>query len=341
MWSYRSARPRTGWSGPSTSTAAFTGGELRFSPGLLAAADGGVLYVDEINLLPDHLVDVLLDAAASGVNRVEREGISHAHPSRFLLIGSMNPEEGDLRPQLLDRFGLAVEVRAGDDPSERAAAVRRRLAFDEDPAPVVGAVAAEEATLARRLSEAAPASLPDGLVEAVSALCVSVGAEGLRADLTICRAAAALAGWEGRVEAEPRRRAPGGAAGPRPPFPPRSPRTGRHGPAATRRMLWTSISVPRIAPAPAPTATGGTEATEARGLPVNDLPYLPDPGPPAPADAGAIPPADSDHPRRRVEGSRTVKVVGAGWWATAPLTARWARWRRLPWGRRCVGPPPA
>ena len=113
--------------------AALTGGEVRFSPGLLAAAHGGVLYVDEVNLLPDHLVDVLLDVAVSGVNRVEREGISHTHPSRFVLIGSMNPEEGDLRPQLLDRFGLAADVTAPSDPAERAEAVRRRMDFDADP----------------------------------------------------------------------------------------------------------------------------------------------------------------------------------------------------------------
>jgi len=99
--------------------AALTGGEVRFSPGLLAKAHGGVLYVDEVNLLPDHLVDVLLDVATSGVNRVEREGISHVHTSRFVLVGSMNPEEGDLRPQLLDRFGLCVEVRSHGDPSIR------------------------------------------------------------------------------------------------------------------------------------------------------------------------------------------------------------------------------
>lgn len=183
--------------------AALTGGGARFAPGLLAAADGGVLYVDEINLLPDHLVDVLLDVAASGVNRVEREGISHTHSSRFLLVGSMNPEEGDLRPQLLDRFGLAVDVRSSGEPSERAAAVRRRLDFDEEPEPVRSAFAAEEEELARRLGEARPAALSDDLVEAVSALCASVGAEGLRADLTICRAAAALAGWEGRASAQP------------------------------------------------------------------------------------------------------------------------------------------
>jgi magnesium chelatase subunit D len=182
-------------------TAALTGGEMRFSPGLLAAADRGVLYVDEINLLPDHLVDVLLDVAASGVNRVEREGVSHTHPSRFLLIGSMNPEEGELRPQLLDRFGLAVEVRTATGVAERAAAVRRRMAFDADPAEQAASFSSAEAELARRLAVVKPAEIPEPLVDAVCALCASLGAEGLRADLTICRAAAALAGWEGRDEA--------------------------------------------------------------------------------------------------------------------------------------------
>lgn len=181
--------------------AALTGGEKRFDPGLLANADGGVLYVDEVNLLPDHLVDVLLDVAASGVNRVEREGITHTHPSRFVLIGSMNPEEGDLRPQLLDRFGLAVEVRASDDPAVRAAAVSLRLEFDSDPGPVGSRFADEQRDLAERLVASTPAELTDELVSRISALCASVDAEGLRADLTICRAAAALAGWEGRREA--------------------------------------------------------------------------------------------------------------------------------------------
>lgn len=182
---------------------ALTGGGTRFAPGLLAAADGGVLYVDEINLLPDHLVDVLLDVAASGVNRVEREGISHSHPSRFLLVGSMNPEEGDLRPQLLDRFGLAVDVRSSADPARRAAAVRRRLEFEESPAETASRFADDESALSERIASCNPADLPGDLVEAVSALCASVGAEGLRADLTICRAAAALAGWEGRAVAGP------------------------------------------------------------------------------------------------------------------------------------------
>ncbi len=175
--------------------AALTGGEVRFSPGLLAAAHGGVLYVDEVNLLPDHLVDVLLDVAATGVNRVEREGISHVHPSRFVLVGSMNPEEGDLRPQFLDRFGLAADVSAPVDPVERAEAVRRRMAFDLDPVAFV-LIWPDEPRPAH-----GPVALPDELVLTVSALCASVGAEGLRADLVICRAAAALAGMEGRDEA--------------------------------------------------------------------------------------------------------------------------------------------
>jgi magnesium chelatase subunit D len=178
--------------------AALTGGERRFEPGLLAAADGGVLYVDEVNLLPDHLVDVLLDVAASGVNRVEREGVSHSHRSRFVLIGSMNPEEGDLRPQLLDRFGLAVDVTTPHDPELRAEAVRRRLAFDGDPGAFGARWAAAESELAQRLASVVPAALPEELIEQVSRLCAAVDAQGLRADLTICRAAAALAGLEGR-----------------------------------------------------------------------------------------------------------------------------------------------
>ena len=173
--------------------------EVRFSPGLLAEADGGVLYVDEVNLLADHLVDVLLDSAASGRNLVERDGVSHEHAARFVLVGSMNPEEGDLRPQLLDRFGLAVEVRAPLDPEVRAEVVRRRLAFDADPAGFVEAWSEQEAALAQRLATARPASLDDDLLVAISSLCAAAGAEGLRADLVMARAAAAHAGWEGRA----------------------------------------------------------------------------------------------------------------------------------------------
>ena len=171
--------------------AALTGGEIRFEPGLLAAADGGVLYVDEINLLPDHLVDVLLDVAVSGENVVERDGVSHRHPARFVLVGSMNPEEGELRPQLLDRFGLCVEVVAPTAIADRVAAVRRRLAFDSGD----DADHAVEAPLDR---DGPRAVLGDDVLEAASRLAVEVGAEGLRADLTLCRAATGLATLDGR-----------------------------------------------------------------------------------------------------------------------------------------------
>ena len=173
----------------------------RLKPGLLAAAHGGVLYVDEVNLLADHLVDVLLDAAASGLHHVERDGVSETHPSRFVLVGSMNPEEGELRPQLLDRFGLAVDVKAPRDPAVRAEAVRRRLAHDQAAAPAGTAAAGADRGLAARLAAARPAALPDEVVEFAARLAVAVGAEGLRADLVLCRAAAALAGWGGRARA--------------------------------------------------------------------------------------------------------------------------------------------
>ncbi len=181
--------------------AALTEGHRRLQPGLLAAAHGGVLYVDEVNLLADHLVDVLLDVAASGVNRVERDGVSAAHPARFVLAGSMNPEEGELRPQLLDRFGLSVDVAAPRDPVARAEAVGRRLAFDADPRGFADAWRPAEEDLAARVAAARPARVGGPIVELVARLCAQVGAEGLRADLVICRAAAALAAWEGRAEA--------------------------------------------------------------------------------------------------------------------------------------------
>lgn len=174
--------------------AALTGGEVRFQPGLLAAAHGGVLYVDEINLLADHLVDVLLDVAVSGENRVERDGMSHCHPARFVLVGSMNPEEGELRPQLLDRFGLCIEVNAPVDVDQRVEAVRRRLAFD------AGAADAPPEHQPTPVEAAPPAALPDDVLVAASRLAVNVGAEGLRADLALCRAAAALAGLDHREQ---------------------------------------------------------------------------------------------------------------------------------------------
>ncbi len=183
--------------------AALTGGDIRFEPGLLALADGGVLYVDEINLLPDHLVDVLLDVAVSGENVVERDGVSHRHAARFVLIGSMNPEEGELRPQLLDRFGLCVEVTAPTAIADRVEAVRRRLSFDAGGRTDIPADPSWSAPPSpdTDLGDRGPGiEVSDEVLEAASRLAVEVGAEGLRADLTLCRASAALAVLDGRDE---------------------------------------------------------------------------------------------------------------------------------------------
>ena len=180
-------------------------GRSRLRPGLLAAAHQGVLYVDEVNLLADHLVDVLIDAAAFGVNRIERDGICAEHPSRFVLVGSMNPEEGELRPQLLDRFGLAVEVRAPRDPELRTEVVRRRLAFDGDPDAFAERFAADEDALRAAIADAAAilgdVVVPDEVLALTSRLCAELDAEGLRADLVLARGAAAAAALDGRKEA--------------------------------------------------------------------------------------------------------------------------------------------
>ncbi len=173
-----------------------------FAPGLLALAHRGVLYVDEVNLLPDHLVDVLLDAAATGSTSVEREGISLRHDSRFLLVGTMNPEEGELRPQLLDRFGLCVPVMASDDPSRRAAVVRGRLDHDRSPAASIEAHAAAEQELTSWISAArarlASVALRDRELLRVTTACATLGVDGMRGDLITCRAAIAHAAWQQR-----------------------------------------------------------------------------------------------------------------------------------------------
>jgi magnesium chelatase subunit D len=179
-------------------------GVKAFEPGLLAAAHRGVLYVDEVNLLHDHLVDLLLDAAAMGACHVEREGVSVSHAARFLLVGTMNPEEGELRPQLLDRFGLTVEVSASRDPDVRVEVVRRRLAYDADPAAFAAAWARPERELRERIAAAREllpsVRLGDGALRQIASVCAAFEVDGMRADLVTARAATALAAWAGRTE---------------------------------------------------------------------------------------------------------------------------------------------
>jgi magnesium chelatase subunit D len=179
-------------------------GVKAFEPGLLADAHRGILYVDEVNLLHDHLVDLLLDAAAMGASYVEREGVSVRHAARFLLVGTMNPEEGELRPQLLDRFGLTVEVAASREPDQRVEVVRRRLAHDDDPAAFAARWADEEAAVRARIV-AARALLPsvrlgDGPLRQIAATCAAFEVDGMRADIVMARTATALAAWAGRTE---------------------------------------------------------------------------------------------------------------------------------------------
>ncbi len=178
-------------------------GERRFEPGVLAAANRGILYVDEVNLLDDHIVDVLLDAAAMGVNTVEREGISFQHPARFILVGTMNPEEGDLRPQLLDRFALCVDVRGVANAQARMAIMERNLAFEQDPDGFYAEWKPQEEALAERIEEAR-ALLPQVRhtrldLATIAEMMAGLGVDGHRADLVILKTAIAHAAWERRT----------------------------------------------------------------------------------------------------------------------------------------------
>ncbi len=215
-------------------------GQVRLAPGLVARAHGGVLYVDEVNLLPDALVDALLDVAASGVNRVEREGISHQHAARFVLVGTMNPEEGELRPQLLDRFGLSVALGNPHDAAQRHAIVRARLAFEQDPQALLDQHAPALAQLVQRVVAARAAlprlDWPDAVVQRAASLALAAGVDGIRADLVMLRAARALAALEQRdavtvadidavaeLALAHRRAVDAQGAAPSPPAPPASP----------------------------------------------------------------------------------------------------------------------
>lgn len=183
---------------------ALTEGVKAFQPGLLARANRGYLYIDEVNLLEDHIVDLLLDVAQSGVNAVEREGLSIRHPAQFVLVGSGNPEEGELRPQLLDRFGLSVEVRSPADIAERVEVVRRRDAYETDPCCFLKTWEAEDARI-RNAILAAREALPqvrtsDEILTLCAELSVALGADGLRGELTLLRSARALAAYDGAGE---------------------------------------------------------------------------------------------------------------------------------------------
>lgn len=180
-----------------------TTGHAEYQPGLLSEANGGVLYVDEINLLADHLVDIILDAAATGHISIERDAVSHTEDTDFVLVGTMNPEEGELRPQLLDRFGLAVDVSAPRDTESRREVMRRRLAFDENPQEFLAHWADAEQDIATRIVAAkervTAVELTDVVLGRIASICASFDVDGMRADLVIARAAAAHAAWEGRT----------------------------------------------------------------------------------------------------------------------------------------------
>lgn len=241
--------------------AALREGEVRLQPGLVARAHGGVLYVDEVNLLPDGLVDALLDVAASGLNSVERDGISRQHPARFVLVGTMNPEEGELRPQLLDRFGLSVALANPDTVAQRQAISRARLAFELDPEAVQASHAQAQAGLAASV-QAAQRRLPgmdwpDDVLQRAAERALQAGVDGVRADLVMLRAARAWAALEGRASVTPadvdavaelalahRRNA--------------------HAPAPSHAPAPTPAPAPAPSQAPAP-ASGSAPAPNARG----------------------------------------------------------------------------
>ncbi|PUT38986.1 magnesium chelatase ATPase subunit I [Legionella taurinensis] len=183
---------------------ALTQGKQTFSPGLIAKANRGILYIDEVNLLEDHLVDLLLDVAASGVNVVEREGISIRHPAKFILIGSGNPEEGDLRPQLLDRFGLSAHIETLTSVEDRMNVVQKRRLFDQDPAAFNLALEKEQQKLQNRIKKAQKKLphivLPEAVIYKIAEICSKLNVDGHRGELTLCRACAALAAFEQKQE---------------------------------------------------------------------------------------------------------------------------------------------
>lgn len=266
-------------------------GEHAFSPGLLARAHGGVLYVDEVNLLHDHLVDILLDAAAMGRVHVERDGISHSHEARFVLIGTMNPEEGELRPQLLDRFGLTVDVQASRDIDVRVQVIRRRMAYEADPDAFVARYADADAELAHRIAAARATVddvvLGDNELRRIAALCAAFDVDGMRADLVVARTAAAHAAWRGvRTVEEQDIRAAAELALPhrrrRDPF-------DDHG--IDRDQLDEALALASVDPEPEPDPPGGGQSANEPASQPNSRSKSTEPG--APSSMGDDPPRAS------------------------------------------------
>ena len=293
-------------------------GEHAFSPGLLARAHGGVLYVDEVNLLHDHLVDVLLDAAAMGRVHIERDGVSHSHDARFVLIGTMNPEEGELRPQLLDRFGLTVDVAASRDVDVRVQVIRSRLAFEADPAGFAAGYAEADGELARRIADArvavADVVLPDNELRRIAALCAAFDVDGMRADLVIARTAVAHAAWRGSstVEEEDIRVAAELA------LPHRRRRDPFDDPGLDPERLDEALSQTEEAPEdpepdPEPPGGGGTEAPGESAAPQGDSPSNGQSGEPAEAPKrNGAPPTRSSAPPSATFQTKALVVPGVG-----------------------------
>src|SRR5438874_1322056 len=282
-----------------------TAGTTAFQPGLLAAAHRGVLYVDEVNLLHDHLVDLLLDAAALGINYVEREGVSVRHASRFLLVGTMNPEEGELRPQLLDRFGLTVQVTASQDPAERAEVVRRRLAFEADPAGFIIRFSPDTAKLAAQVAAARNrlhgVDLPDAALRQICAVCGAFGVDGMRADLVTARTAIALAAWHGRdVVTEEDIRTAARLA-----LPPRRPRDPFDPPRLAAPALDEALREASSKPEPGPQPPGPRSPEDPDSGP-DDGPDGgpddgPDDGPGGPSGPGGLPDSNMPHQTQQTQ----------------------------------------
>jgi magnesium chelatase subunit D len=262
-------------------------GVRAFEPGLLAAAHRGVLYVDEVNLLHDHLVDLLLDAAAMGRSHVEREGVSVSHAARFLLVGTMNPEEGELRPQLLDRFGLTVEVGASRDPKVRAEVVRRRLAADADPEGFAARWQDADAEIARRVIAARAllpdVVLPDAALHQIATVCAEFDVDGMRADIVTARTAIAHAAWHARtvVTADDVRTAARLA------LPHRRRRDPFDAPGLDADRLDEALE------------RAAAEAGDTEQPPPDDDPTPPDDGPDGPPSGPDGPPSGRDHARSR------------------------------------------